>query len=210
MAKDNATDPDNEFRIQTSPKTLEDSLENQGYPIASPERLADLEMHSALLDTGTRIVESDEDFPIGFSHAFIVLPDGKIILVKESDDGANLVGGKIEGKEDPIKALLRETKEEAGIDFPSPDDQPTIHHLCNVQVYGKEIATSVHVIFLKGEEVGIIQHDELNVAETERAEYIIFVEPADYFRAFSDDNPTFAEEFQLAYSRFLAERSEDT
>ena len=81
--------------------------------------------------------------PITGTSVIPILPDGRIVLIRRSDDGCwSLPGGMIDWGEDIASAVCRELKEETGLEllkirrlvgvYSAPDRDPRIHSICVV------------------------------------------------------------------------------
>lgn len=81
--------------------------------------------------------------PITGTSVIPVLPDGRIVLVRRSDDGFwSLPGGMVDWGEDIPTAVGRELMEETGLEllkirrlvgvYSAPDRDPRIHSICVV------------------------------------------------------------------------------
>lgn len=81
--------------------------------------------------------------PITGTSVIPILPDGRIVLIRRSDDGCwSLPGGMIDWGEDIASAVCRELKEETGLEllnirrlvgvYSAPDRDPRIHSICIV------------------------------------------------------------------------------
>jgi ADP-ribose pyrophosphatase YjhB (NUDIX family) len=81
--------------------------------------------------------------PITGTSVIPVLPDGRIVLVRRSDDGCwSLPGGMVDWGEDIPSAVRRELMEETGLEllkirrlvgvYSAPDRDPRIHSICIV------------------------------------------------------------------------------
>ncbi|WP_353929007.1 NUDIX hydrolase [Okeanomitos corallinicola TIOX110] len=81
--------------------------------------------------------------PITGTSVIPVLPDGRIVLVRRSDDGCwSLPGGMVDWGEDIPSAVRRELMEETGLEllkirrlvgvYSAPDRDPRIHSICVV------------------------------------------------------------------------------
>lgn len=102
--------------------------------------------------------------PITGTSIIPILPDGRIVLIRRSDNGLwGLPGGMVDWGEDVPSAVRRELREETGLDlmkikrlvgvYSSPDRDPRIHSICIVveaDVCGKmEIQDTLEVTEIK-------------------------------------------------------------
>ncbi|MBD2384572.1 NUDIX hydrolase [Cylindrospermum sp. FACHB-282] len=81
--------------------------------------------------------------PITGTSIISILPDGRIVLIRRSDDGLwALPGGMVDWGEDVTSAVRRELMEETGLElvkirrlvgvYSAPDRDPRIHSICIV------------------------------------------------------------------------------
>lgn len=81
--------------------------------------------------------------PITGTSIIPILPDGRIVLIRRSDDGCwALPGGMVDWGEDVPSAVRRELMEETGLElvkirrlvgvYSAPDRDPRIHSICIV------------------------------------------------------------------------------
>lgn len=81
--------------------------------------------------------------PITGTSIIPILPDGRIVLIRRSDDGCwSLPGGMVDWGEDIPNAVRRELMEETGLElvkilrlvgvYSAPDRDPRIHSICVV------------------------------------------------------------------------------
>ncbi|MBD2294753.1 NUDIX hydrolase [Anabaena sphaerica FACHB-251] len=81
--------------------------------------------------------------PITGTSVIPILPDGRIVLIRRSDDGCwSLPGGMVDWGEDISSAVRRELMEETGLEllkirrlvgvYSAPDRDPRIHSICIV------------------------------------------------------------------------------
>jgi ADP-ribose pyrophosphatase YjhB (NUDIX family) len=81
--------------------------------------------------------------PITGTSIIPILPDGRIVLIRRSDDGCwSLPGGMVDWGEDIPNAVKRELMEETGLElveirrlvgvYSAPDRDPRIHSICVV------------------------------------------------------------------------------
>jgi 8-oxo-dGTP diphosphatase len=102
--------------------------------------------------------------PITGTSIIPILPDGRIVLIRRSDNGLwGLPGGMVDWGEDVPSAVRRELREETGLDlmkikrlvgvYSSPDRDPRIHSICIVveaDVFGEmEIQDTLEVTEIK-------------------------------------------------------------
>lgn len=96
-----------------------------------------------LLHIGQTVLGLIFRHPITGTSVIPILPDGRIVLVRRSDDGCwSLPGGMIDWGEDIPSAVRRELKEETGLElfkirrlvgvYSAPDRDPRIHSICIV------------------------------------------------------------------------------
>lgn len=65
-----------------------------------------------------RLLGYGERIPVGVKFVFlVVLRDGEIVAVKTKKRGWDVPGGHVEKGENPLNAIIRESREEAGIEF---------------------------------------------------------------------------------------------
>ncbi|NET01656.1 MAG: NUDIX hydrolase [Sphaerospermopsis sp. SIO1G2] len=97
----------------------------------------------SLWHTGQTILGLIFRHPITGTSVIPILPDGRIVLVRRSDDGCwSLPGGMIDWGEDVPTAVKRELMEETGLElfkirrlvgvYSAPDRDPRIHSICIV------------------------------------------------------------------------------
>jgi ADP-ribose pyrophosphatase YjhB (NUDIX family) len=81
--------------------------------------------------------------PITGTSVIPILPDGRIVLIRRSDDGCwSLPGGMVDWGEDVSSAVRRELMEETGLEllkirrlvgvYSAPDRDPRLHSICIV------------------------------------------------------------------------------
>lgn len=121
--------------------------------------------------------------PITGTSIIPILPDGRIVLIRRSDDGCwSLPGGMIDWGEDVPTAAKRELMEETGLEllkirrlvgvYSAPDRDPRIHSICIVveaEVQGEmTIADDLEVLEIQAFEPSTLPKSKMSHDHTKQ------------------------------------------